>query len=246
MGFSLKQGCTLLCILMVLPAAFCYTQTYPSKATYYTTPDGKGTPTGACGYGKYGRSINDGLVSAASSRLYRYGAGCGACYLVRCKDEALCKKEGVKVVITDNGEGPATDFILSHNAYAGLAKPYAAKDLFARGVIDVVYERVSCGHGKLKIKIVEQSNYHGYLAILPFNQGGANDILSIEVYEKASYKWIPMRRSYGTVFDLQNPPKGELKLRFLVSGQKWIESKKAIIPDYWKAGTTIDTDIQLP
>lgn len=37
---------------------------------------------GACGYGEFGRDINDGEVSGVSSRLWKSGAGCGACYQV--------------------------------------------------------------------------------------------------------------------------------------------------------------------
>ena len=36
---------------------------------------------GACGFGDYGRTVNDGSVSGVS-RLYKNGTGCGACYQV--------------------------------------------------------------------------------------------------------------------------------------------------------------------
>jgi len=36
---------------------------------------------GACGFGEYGRTVNDGSV-AGVSRLWRNGSGCGACYQV--------------------------------------------------------------------------------------------------------------------------------------------------------------------
>lgn len=38
---------------------------------------------GGCAYGEYGRTINDGDVAlVASSKLYKGGASCGACYKV--------------------------------------------------------------------------------------------------------------------------------------------------------------------
>lgn len=37
---------------------------------------------GACGFGEFGRTVNDGSVSGASARLYKDGSGCGACYQV--------------------------------------------------------------------------------------------------------------------------------------------------------------------
>lgn len=36
---------------------------------------------GACGFGEYGRTVNDANV-AGVSRLYKNGTGCGACYQV--------------------------------------------------------------------------------------------------------------------------------------------------------------------
>ncbi|KAK4728426.1 hypothetical protein R3W88_021414 [Solanum pinnatisectum] len=240
----------MICIILLLPAFSFGTENYYSKATFYKTSDGKGTPTGACGYGEHGRYVNDGLVTTASWKLYKNGAGCGACYQVRCKDEALCSNEGVKVVVTDSGEGPGTDFILSSDAFAKMAyHPKVAHKLFPKGVVDVDYKRVSCKYGNLKIKINEHSNYHGYLALFLFNNGGYADIIAIEIYDVKSYKWIPMRRSYGAVFDLANPPKGDLKIKIQIKeGEKtkWIHSNKTVIPDYWKPGSIYETDIQIP
>lgn len=57
-----------------------------------------------------------------------------------------------------------------------------------------------------------------------------------------------MRKAYGAVWDLSSPPCGDLKVRFLTSTSvetKWVQSDKAVIPSQWKAGLTIETDIQL-
>ncbi|MVF47737.1 hypothetical protein D8760_19605 [Proteus mirabilis] len=194
--------------------------------------------------------MNDGLVTAASWKLYKNGVGCGACYQVRCKDKALCSDVGVKVKVTDSGEGPGTDFILSSDAFAKMAKhPKLAHMLFPKGVVDVDYKRVSCKYGNLIIKVNEHSNYNGYLAILLLNNGGYADILAVEIYEEKSHKWIAMRRSYGAVFDLSNPPKGNLKLKIQIKEDgktKWVQSDKTVIPDHWKAGSAYETDIQIP
>ncbi|WMV34568.1 hypothetical protein MTR67_027953 [Solanum verrucosum] len=241
---------TFLFIVLLLPS-LCYSNNYVSRVSYYSTPDGMGTPSGACGYGDYGKDVNSGDVCTASKRLYKNGAACGACYQVRCKDKDLCSDEGTKVVVTDNGEGHGTDFILSSRGYAKMAKqPNMAQHLFAKGVVEVEYRRVSCkyGGGNLMVKVQEHSKHPNYLAVLVMNQGGATDILSVEVFEEETKEWISMRRAYGAVFDLSNPPSGELKVRFLTSAgaeTKWVESDKAVIPAEWKAGITIETDIQL-
>ncbi|KAM3233321.1 expansin-like B1 [Capsicum annuum] len=245
----LQYNYAFLFIVMLLPM-LCYSSNYVPKASYYSTPDGMGTSSGACGYGVYGKDVNNGDVCTASRRLYKNGAACGACYQVRCKDKELCSEEGAKVVLTDSGEAHGTDFILTHRAYAKLAKqPYMAQHLFAKGVVEVEYRRVSCKYGgNLMVKVHEHSKNPHYLAIVVMNQGGATDILGVEVYEEETKEWISMRRAYGAVFDLWSPPSGDLKVRFLTSAgteTKWVESDNAVIPAEWKAGISIETDIQL-
>lgn len=96
---------------------------------------------GACGYGDFGRSINGGDVGAVA-KLYKGGSGCGGCYQVRCTHPKLCSSDGVKIVVTDHGEGDGTDFILSPGAYVKLAaQPSMAAELIAHGVIDIEYKR---------------------------------------------------------------------------------------------------------
>ncbi|KAJ7011325.1 expansin-like B1 [Populus alba x Populus x berolinensis] len=85
MGFALKYGYSILCVVAVvalLPARS-YSQDYTcSRATYFGSPDCLGTPTGACGFGGYGGTVNDANV-AGVSRLFKNGSGCGGCYQVR-------------------------------------------------------------------------------------------------------------------------------------------------------------------
>ncbi|GMP95647.1 hypothetical protein CsSME_00044611 [Camellia sinensis var. sinensis] len=59
MGFAPKSYCSLLYLLVLLPA-LCYSQDtfMSSRATYYGSPDGLGTATGACGFGDYGRTAS--------------------------------------------------------------------------------------------------------------------------------------------------------------------------------------------
>lgn len=60
-------------------------------------------------------------------------------------------------------------------------------------------------------------------------------------------EWRAMRHAYGAVWDMPNPPKGPLDLRFQVSGsfgEKLVQLRGAIPAD-WKAGVAYDTAIQL-
>lgn len=56
-----------------------------------------------------------------------------------------------------------------------------------------------------------------------------------------------MRRAYGIVFDMANPPAGSINLRFQVrgsAGYTWVQTNN-VIPSYWKAGAVYDSNIQL-
>ncbi|KAI8001309.1 Expansin-like B1 [Camellia lanceoleosa] len=249
MGFAPKSYCSLLYVLVLLPA-LCYSQDtfVSSRATYYGSPDCLGTPTGACGFGDYGRTVNDGSVSGVS-RLYRNGTGCGGCYQVRCKIPQLCTEDGARVVVTDYGEGDKTDFILSTRAYARLARPNVASELFAYGVVDIEYQRISCQYPgyNLMVKVHENSRFPDYLAIIILYQAGQNDITAVEVWQVDCQQWRGLRNAYGAVWDMSSPPTGALNFRVQVTGRsglKWVQLS-SVLPSEWKAGAAYETTVQL-
>ncbi|KAG8382443.1 hypothetical protein BUALT_Bualt05G0077800 [Buddleja alternifolia] len=240
-------------VILVLAASVCYGEEgyIYSRATYYGSPECLGNPNGACGYGEYGTTVNNGEVSGVS-RLFRNGTGCGACYQVRCKIPTHCSKEGTKVVVTDFGVGPHTDFILSVRAYANLALPNMAAELYAYGVVDVEYQRIPCQYGKnnLFIKVHERSKFPHYLAILPVYQSGLSDIVAVQLWQEDCKEWRAMRKVFGAVWDMENPPIGAaaVNLRIQLCGGdgqlRWVQIADAI-PSDWKAGLAYDTAFQL-
>jgi hypothetical protein len=260
MGFSPETLIFLLsAILLFLPALSTSQDTFAStsqdtfarsRATYYGSPDSYGTPSGACGFGEFGRTVNDGNV-AGVSRLYRNGTGCGACYQVRCTRAEYCSDEGAKIVVSDYGEGDRTDFILSPRAYVRLVRPNMAKELLGYGVIDVEFRRISCQYSasNLMFKVHEHSRFPQYLALLMIYVEGQNDITAVELWQDDYQQWRGMRRAYGAVWDMTNPPSGSgsIKLRFQVSGSAgttWVQSKKGL-PCDWKAGVAYDSATHL-
>lgn len=224
-----------------------------SKAKFYEMPDGLGTPSGACGYGEYGRNISNGNVAAVSSSfLYRAGAGCGACYQVKCK--ALeCNNGGVKVVVTDDASSDEADFILSSHGFATMAKPGNEKKLKEKGIVDIQFKRIQCEYGageSLKVKVLEHSSYPDYLAFLFLYQGGTSPITAVEIFEKDSIEWKPCSRAYGAVWHISSPPKGGLTIRLFLPGGSsskptWILLPNAI-PDPWTPGASYDTSVHIP
>ncbi|GFZ01096.1 expansin-like B1 [Actinidia rufa] len=222
MGFSPKSYCSLLFVMVLLPA-LCHSQDayVSSRATFYGSPDSLGTPTGACGYGDYGRTVNDGSVSGVS-RLYKNGTGCGACYQVRCKIPQLCIEDGVGVVVTDYGEGDKTEFVLSTRAFSRLARPNAALELFAYGVVDVEFRGIPCKYPgyNLMVKVHEHSRFPEYLAVVLLYQAGKK----LHHCRGSVAGGLPAMEGYAKV------------LRCSLS---------SVIPSEWKAGAVYDTAIQL-
>jgi hypothetical protein len=102
---------------------------------------------------------------------------------VRCKASNLCSDDGVNVVVTDYGEGDKTDFILSTRAYARMARPNMALELFAYGVVDVEFRRIPCRYNgyNLMFKVHEHSRFPEYLVIVLLYQAGQNEILAVEL-----------------------------------------------------------------
>nr|GLL44648.1 expansin-like B1 [Ipomoea trifida] len=237
MAFSRRF--TVLCMFLIYPA-LCHSAAYPSKATLYKQPDGKGTPDGACGYKDYGRFVNGGEVCTVTNKLFNNGAACGSCYQVKCRIQALCSSTGTKVVVTDNGGGPTgTDFICSYVGFRKMAKAGKEDELVKKGIVGITYEKVPCDYtDSVAIKVTDQSSNPGYLSILVLNAG---DVASVEVYDTESGTWIAMRRVYGAVFDLSNPPQGELQVRLQIGTST--DYSKNPIPDTWSAGDVIDTGI---
>ncbi|RWW80392.1 hypothetical protein BHE74_00011269 [Ensete ventricosum] len=95
------------------------------------------TSAGACEYGSFGATLNDGYVSASS--FYRNGVG-GACYQVRCTDAKYCPNDGVMIKITYSGASSNTDFILSQHAFAKMGqKADLSVSLLSLGAVSIEY-----------------------------------------------------------------------------------------------------------
>ncbi|GMN74871.1 hypothetical protein TIFTF001_053936 [Ficus carica] len=152
--------------------------------------------------------------------------------------------------MTDYGEGDRTDFILSPRAYSKLALPNVAPELFAFGVVDVEYKRVSCQYSGYNVmyKVHEHSKYPNYLALVVTYVAGQNDVTRVELWREDCKEWVPMRRAFGAVWDMANPPGGSITLRFQATSSSgnayWVQSTNAL-PDNWEAGAAYDSKVQL-
>ncbi|KAF1862249.1 hypothetical protein Lal_00026773 [Lupinus albus] len=245
---ALSLFCLLLTLLFIQTMADtsctdCFVQ---SRAAYYPNSEVNGTEVGACGFGSFGATINGGDVSAASD-LYRNGVGCGACYQVRCTNSTYCSSNGVTVVITDQGSGDNTDFILSKRAFGGMAQtPDKATSLLALGVTDIEYKRYP--NKNITVKIDESSSNPHFLAFVIWFQQGKRDITAVQLCETENFMCKLLDRSHGAIWTSSSPPNGALSLRMLFSDEEgeetWVVPVNNI-PQNWMAGQTYDSGVQV-
>jgi len=164
---------------------------------------------------------------------------------VKCLIENLCDENGAYLAATDQGYGDNTDFVMSPRAFTQLGHDENAyEELKKYGTVDIEYRRVPCSYtGNVVFYIKESSSNPGYFAVVILNVNGINDVTAVELWQ--SGEWKALNRNYGAVFDFANPPSGEIRLRFKVSGMSdWVDPR-IVIPSYWQPGSTYVTEVQL-
>eukprot|EP00252_Welwitschia_mirabilis_P019300 TRINITY_DN4422_c0_g1_i2.p1 TRINITY_DN4422_c0_g1~~TRINITY_DN4422_c0_g1_i2.p1 ORF type:complete len:266 (+),score=43.25 TRINITY_DN4422_c0_g1_i2:500-1297(+) len=245
MGFKLCILLLACCSSFVLGCDRCV---YYTKLAYYSNAGA--VNVGACGYGSFASKLYSGNVAAATSKIYRDGIACGACYQMRCTNQTLCTKNGAEVVVTDHNWSNQTGFVVTPQTFSSLAVPGKGKVLLQNGIVDIEYKRIPCEYGNenMKVKVLESSQYPYYLSVQFLMQGGQTDITAVDVAKVGTSDWHFLSRNYGSVWDIRNPPKGDLQFRFLVTSGydgKWIWAKKRVLPSDWKASSIYDTGIQI-
>lgn len=220
---------------------------HQSKVTYFSRSSG--LSSGACGYGSTALAFNAGHLAAAIPTLYNNGAGCGACYQMRCKNPKLCTKNGTTIIVTDVNNSNHTDFVISSRAFRAMANKGMDKYMLGLGVVDVEYKRIPCPYKKknLAIRVEKMSKPPNYLAITLLYQGGQTEIGAVDVSQASSGSAIGMFRNYGAVRDTSNAPKGPLIFRLTMIGgaDRMMLVTEKPIPADWKPGMVYDTGVQI-
>ncbi|KAL1196145.1 Expansin-like A1 [Cardamine amara subsp. amara] len=220
-----------------------------SKAAYFSSAST--LSSGACSYGSMATTFFAGHIAAAIPSIYKDGAGCGACFQVRCKNPTLCSTKGTTVMVTDLNKNNQTDLVLSSRAFRAMAKPIlgADKALLKQGLVDIEYKRVICDYGnkKMNVRVEESSQKPNYLAIKLLYQGGQTEVVAIDIAQVGSSHWSYMTRSHGAVWVTDKVPTGALQFRFVVTGGydgKIVWSEK-VLPVNWETGKIYDAGVQI-
>ncbi|KAG8368025.1 hypothetical protein BUALT_Bualt15G0002300 [Buddleja alternifolia] len=228
-------------------ATACDRCVHQAKVAFFS--NAQALQSGACGYGSLAIGFNSGRLAAATPSIYKDGAGCGACFQMRCKDERVCSKEGSIILVSDRNHENGTDFVVSSRAFMAMAKKGMGQDILKLGLADVQYKRVACEYKNknLAIRVEESSQKPNYLAIKILNQGGQTEIVAIDVAQVGSGNWNFMSRNYGAVWDTSRVPNGPLQFRFVVTAgydgkQYWA---KSVLPADWRNGVVYDSGLQI-
>ncbi|KAK6946508.1 RlpA-like protein, double-psi beta-barrel domain [Dillenia turbinata] len=238
-----------LCFLYFLISSVtaCDRCVYKSKVAYFSKASS--LSSGACGYGSLALGFNGGYVAAGVPSLYKEGAGCGACFQIRCKNTRLCTTAGTRAIITDLNQNNKTDFVISSRAFAAMARQGMGQEILKLGIVDVEYKRVPCVYKNqnLAVRVEESSQKSNYLAIKFLYQGGQTEIVAVDVAQVGSSNWMFMTRKYGAVWDTSRVPAGPLQFRLVVTAGydgKWVWAQK-VLPLDWKAGMVYDAGVQI-
>lgn len=238
-----------LCFLffLIYSATACDRCVHQSKAAYFS--QSSSLSKGACGYGSLAPGFNGGHIAGGIPSLYKGGAGCGACFQIRCKNTGLCSRGGTRVILTDLNHDNQTDLVLSSKAFMAMANKGMGPDVLKLGIADVEYKRVPCEYKNqnLAVRVEEMSQKPSYLAIKFLYQGGQTEIVGVDVAQVGSANWNYMSRNYGAVWNTSRVPVGPLQFRMVVTSGydgKWVWAKN-VLPADWEPGMIYDSGVQI-
>lgn len=222
----------------------------PGGASWYGSPNGAGSDGGACGYGRaVGQAPFSGFIAAGGPSLYKSGKGCGACYQVKCTNNAACSGKPVTVVITDECQGgpsvsESVHFDLSGTAFGAMAIFGKKDQLRNAGVLQIQYTRVACNYPGTNVAFhVDQGSNPHYFAVIVEFKDGDSDLSKVDLHESStlsnSGSWVTMQKSWGADWKLDSgyPLQAPFSLRLTSDSGKTLVAKN-VIPTGWQPGAT--------
>ncbi|KAJ8513456.1 hypothetical protein OPV22_003890 [Ensete ventricosum] len=224
---------------------------FPAGATWYGSANGAGSDGGACGYANtLEKPPFSSMVSAGGPSVFKSGKGCGACYQVKCTENAACSGDPVTVVITDECPGgpcleKSAHFDMSGTAFGAMASSGRADELRNAGVLTVQYARVQCSYPGFDLAFhVDAGSNPYYFAVVIEYEEGDGDLAAVELMQASSSAdsspWLSMQQSWGAVWKLNSARQLQapfsIRLTTLLSNRTTVADD--VIPSTWLPGET--------
>jgi len=151
-------------------------------------------------------------------------------------------------MITDMNYYPVAKyhFDLSGTAFGAMAQPGRNNELRHAGIIDIQFARVPCEFPGLKVGFhVEEGSSQVYFAVLVEYENGDGDVVQVDLMEKGSRLWTPMRESWGSIWRLDSnhrlqPP---FSIRTRSDSGKTLVARD-VIPANWRPNTFYRSIVQ--
>jgi hypothetical protein len=137
-------------------------------------------------------------------------------------------------------------FDLSGTAFGAMAKPGLSDKLRHAGIIDMQFRRVPCNHRGLTINFhVHHTSNPNYLAVLVEYANKEGTVVQMDLKERGSRYWTPMRRSWGSIWriDSSHRLQGPFSLRIRGESGKTLVAKN-VIPANWRPGADYRSSVQ--
>jgi hypothetical protein len=152
------------------------------------------------------------------------------------------------VMITDMNYYPVAryHFDLSGTAFGSMARPGLNDKLRHAGIIDIQFRRVACNNRGLTVNFhVQAGSNPNYLAVLVEYANKAGTVVQMDAMEANSGHWMPMRRSWGSVWRLDSyrALRGPFSMRIRSENGRTLVANN-VIPANWRANTDYRSYVQ--
>ncbi|CAD5333457.1 unnamed protein product [Arabidopsis thaliana] len=212
---------------------------YDARAAYYGDIHGGGTELeGACGYGDLNKHGYGLATAALSTALFNSGASCGACYEIMCSPNPQgCLSGSIKITATDLCP-PGSAWCYLPNKHFDLSLPMFIKIAQVKAkMVPVRYRRVPCAKtGGVKFEVKGNPNI---LTILPYNVGGAGDIIAVSA-KGSKTAWVVMSRYWGQNWTTNVNLTGQSVSLRVTTSDGITKDFTDVMPASWGFGQTFD------